>query len=548
MVATRRWTSAVRAWLAGVGLLLPVLALATAAHAQGLGGVPAGSHPPTKTYMNKNVFYLPVIIDERVRHNLREVQLYVKDNPTRPWMLKEKAPATQTGFTYRGMQDGEYWFTVVTVDRAGRMMPADLGSEPPGLIVVLDTHNPQVSARPLPSSRDGMFVRCEVRDANPDPMKTRLEYQTGDKQWRVADPLPNQMETFMIPQQAMFTGMVRVSATDRAGNTASREFDMGALAAAMNPPAGTSGQKTEMPAEDPVVKSMPSPVAGAAVVASTSGTPEAMTAEKCGPALQPCENSSPRPAMPSSPAAVAQAVYQTPDAGPPPCASAPPRQTAANLTRQLVNNSHVFLEYQIEQMGPSGVGKVEVWITKDQGQSWQRLGEDANRKSPVEIDLPGEGLFGVSLVVTNGRGFGGTPPSPGDAPDWWIEVDVTKPTAEILAVQPAFGQDDGGLVITWTARDKNLGAEPIDLYYGISREGPWQTIAKGLKNEGHYRWAVPTDVGAHAFLRLVASDKAGNVTQVETTQPVALDDLSRPRGRVVGVATTGPRLTPPSGN
>jgi hypothetical protein len=59
-------------------------------------------------------------------------------------------------------------------------------------------------------------------------------------------------------------------------------------------------------------------------------------------------------------------------------------------------------------------------------QSWQRLGEDANRKSPVEIDLPGEGLFGVSLVVTNGRGFGGTPPSPGDSPDWWIEVDVTK--------------------------------------------------------------------------------------------------------------------------
>src|SRR5687768_18019653 len=42
-----------------------------------------------------------------------------------------------------------------------------------------------------------------------------------------------------------------------------------------------------------------------------------------------------------------------------------------------------------------------------------------------EVNLPGEGQFGVRLVITNGNGFGGTPPVRGDAPTCRIEVDST---------------------------------------------------------------------------------------------------------------------------
>jgi len=528
--------------------LVPVLAYASAVGAQVPASATSTRPALTKTYMGKNAFYLPVIIDERVRSNLREVQLYVKDNPARPWMLKEKAPPTQTGFTYRGLQDGEYWFTVVTVDKAGRMTPADLGNEPPGLIVVLDTQSPQLDVRPLPSSSEGLFVRCEIHDANPDPLKTRFEFQTADHMWRAADPMPNQLDTFLIPQQAMFTGLVRVSATDRAGNAASREFNIGAMAAAMNTLAPTLSQTLPAaPLETTVVKG---PLSSVPQVVPAGALPsEAALPEKCGPVLQPTETTMPKvPALPGAPAQATPVVYQTSDTTTRRVESAPSHPSPASLVRQLVNNTHVFLEYQIEQMGPSGVGKVEVWLTRDQGQSWARVGEDPDRKSPVEVDLPGEGLFGVSLVVTNGRGFGGTPPTPGDAPDWWIEVDVTKPTAEILGVQPAMGVDDGGLIINWTARDKNLGAEPIDLYYSVNHDGPWQVIAKGLKNDGHYRWSVPTEAGAQAYLRLVATDRAGNSVHCDTAQSVALDDLSRPRGHVVGVATTAPRTRTAAGN
>src|SRR5262249_21071272 len=155
----------------------------------------------------------------------------------------------------------------------------------------------------------------------------------------------------------------------------------------------------------------------------------------------------------------------------------------------------VFLEYKIEQTGPSGVGRVQIWMTRDRGQSWESLGEDADRTSPAEVVLPGEGVFGVTLVVSNGRGFGATPPASGDSPDWWIEVDVTKPRGELVSVFPGNNGDRGVMLITWNAGDKTLGRERVDLYWSANRDGPWMTIAKGLKNDRQYRWTVPQEVG-----------------------------------------------------
>ena len=71
-------------------------------------------------------------------------------------------------------------------------------------------------------------------------------------------------------------------------------------------------------------------------------------------------------------------------------------------------------------------GRVEIWYTRDMGQNWQKLGVDPNRKGQAEADLPGEGVYGVTIVVANGRGFGTTRPSP-----------ATRPTAGSKSTPPA---------------------------------------------------------------------------------------------------------------
>jgi hypothetical protein len=241
--------------------------------------------------------------------------------------------------------------------------------------------------------------------------------------------------------------------------------------------------------------------------------------------------------LPSQPPSLVPAVSNPDTRKVQPAQTVQARREFVPAVQQVVSNPRLMLEYQIEQLGQSGVGKVEVWLTRDKGQTWQRHAEDVDRKSPVEVNLPGEGQFGISLVVSNGRGFGGNVPKAGDTPDYCVEVDVTNPTADILGVRPESGNDGASLLITWTARDANLAAEPIELFYGASTSGPWTPIAKGVKNEGQFRWIAPRDL-SHAHVRLVVHDAAGNSTSVETSQAVALDDLSRPRGRVVSVTPT----------
>jgi hypothetical protein len=211
---------------------------------------------------------------------------------------------------------------------------------------------------------------------------------------------------------------------------------------------------------------------------------------------------------------------------------------ATGAAKQLLNTTHASLDYRIDQVGPSGVGKVEIWITADQGQSWQRLAEDTDRHSPADIDLPGEGLFGVRLVVTNGNGFGGSAPTHGEQPSAWIEVDTTAPFVQLRDVDPI--TDGGTLTIHWTAKDKNLTSEPISLFYRTRQDSPWQVVARGLKNDGSYRWTFPHSVGSQFFFKIEVADQAGNVSTVEAPNPVALD-MTEPRGCVLGITGVRPR-------
>jgi hypothetical protein len=243
--------------------------------------------------------------------------------------------------------------------------------------------------------------------------------------------------------------------------------------------------------------------------------------------LDPESDKEPKPALKTLPTAV------NPPASP--ASTTVQRDFAPN--KHLVNKRQVFLQYQIDQTGASGVGRVEIWLTRDRGQTWEKVGEDADRKSPAEVTLPGEGQYGISLVVANGRGFGATAPNPGDPADWWIEVDVTRPHAELLDVRPGVEENAGAMLVSWVARDRNLKPNSITLSCAVSPEGPWQIIARGLENQGQYRWTVPVELGPQAYVRMETHDAAGNITESRTPQPVTLDDLSRPRARIRAVST-----------
>src|SRR5207249_5254862 len=123
-----------------LALLPGVVMVGAAVLAQTPGSAPAESLPK-KSYTNKTMFRLPVRIDEPARGSVQEIRLYVKRG-TGDWACEQTAPPTQSFFAYHAAHDGEYWFTVVTVNKQGQANPADVAREPPSLIVVVDTQAP----------------------------------------------------------------------------------------------------------------------------------------------------------------------------------------------------------------------------------------------------------------------------------------------------------------------------------------------------------------------------------------------------------------------
>lgn len=445
-----------------------------------------GAAPQTKVYSKRNVFKLPFNIEESQLSEVREVKLFVKTGPNEPWECKLTAPPAQKAFQYTVPGDGEYWFSVVTVDRNGHSYPADVNREPPGLVVVVDTQPPQFDIRPVTMTTGEMALHCHIRDANPDYAKSKLEYRT-DHGWQVLEAMGDQPGMYRLPDPSL-KGMVRAVIYDKAGNSTAKEFSL----------AGTHAADAPVAANHPADMGM-------------NHMPEG------GPSM----------------AGLMQTDYRADKpAAPTPAVSA--NRPTGTPALQLINRTHVPLEYQVDGTGPSGVGKIEVWITADEGQTWKRLCEDSSCKSPIEIELPGEGLFGVTLVAYNGAGGAATTPVRGDNPDCWVEVDTTKPDAQLMAVRPALTDEGSQFLITWTASDKNLKAAPIDLYYSNQHEGPWQPIAHGIKNTGSYRWPVPHGAGPEFYFRLDVSDRAGNVTRCMSNQPLVMD-LSRPKAHVLGI-------------
>ena len=210
---------------------------------------------------------------------------------------------------------------------------------------------------------------------------------------------------------------------------------------------------------------------------------------------------------------------------------------ASGNRSMLVPTPRFKMQYAIEDAGPDGPAVVELWITQDGGRTWIRRGEDPDRKSPFDVDLGGEGTFGLSLVARSASGLGDQPPAPGDPPQSWVEVDTTPPSVQLYPPQIGTGPHAGKVAITWRASDLHLAPRSVSLLWRPDQPGSaWQPILDGQENMGQYIWAVPPSFPARFHIRVEAVDSVGHRGGAETSDsaPVIVD-RSRPRSRIIGL-------------
>lgn len=197
-------------------------------------------------------------------------------------------------------------------------------------------------------------------------------------------------------------------------------------------------------------------------------------------------------------------------------------------THKIINSRSLTINYKVE--GTRGNNRIDFWATQDQGKSWIALRDESAGVSPAKLTLPADGFYGIRIRP----GAGSRPPEVGEDPDLVIEIDSTKPVVNLMQPVIGTGSDDGTMLISWTASDKNLLSNSVNLWYAHKPDGPWEVIVSGYKNAGQYRWTLPTQLSGNVFVRLEVSDRAGNVGQHDYKSPVTLETI-KPRVTIVDV-------------
>jgi hypothetical protein len=192
--------------------------------------------------------------------------------------------------------------------------------------------------------------------------------------------------------------------------------------------------------------------------------------------------------------------------------------TDAQIKR--VGSRTFSLEYDLDDAGRWGVAKVELWGTRDGGKTWNSFAIDDDNRSPLIVTVDAEGVYGFRIAVDVAGNAAAAPPSPGNAPDLWVSVDLQRPVVELTAIERGDGNLADHLVFRWKVVDDNLEPRPISIFYSSRPMGPWSAVATNLEDTGEYAWRVERFVPARFFVRIEARDTAGNLAAYQTREPI----------------------------
>ncbi|HEV3024778.1 MAG TPA: hypothetical protein VGX76_20015, partial [Pirellulales bacterium] len=156
-----------------------------------------------------------------------EVQLHVSTNQGMTWEVVGRVKPEKGGFQFRAAHDGEYWFSIRTLDKQGAIRPD--GALEPQLQVIVDTVAPRLDLTAIRGDAGEIATRWQAVDPHLKPDSFKLEYQstpTGPWERLAVESPPGAMrhtlsgESTWWPRTASDSITVRAEISDLAGNPA----------------------------------------------------------------------------------------------------------------------------------------------------------------------------------------------------------------------------------------------------------------------------------------------------------------------------------------
>jgi len=532
--------------------------------------------PPSVIDWRQSVFSIPfrVNADAGEDGQVTEVRLLVSSDQGQSWVEQGRISPDARRFIFRAPRDGEYWFALRTVDASGTVAPARVGIDS-ALRVNVDTLAPQLKLNAVRGNSGEVHLSWEAIDPHLVSSSLSIQQRSGDDDaWKPISldvPEADSSVARRVGQLKWWPNaavtqpiQLRAEIVDRAGNRAvsMANVDRAARSDDSTRSARPSGemQPIERPSPPAIAgdagQQWPGdilarrPLIGGAPAAQIDLNSDATGSTVDGVGL---------PNYPPPPLAGEQLPAERPKAaaqfasnaierfGPPPLAKFAPNESADSIPSkssdrlpaevatihgpQMVRSRHFELQYDVQAGSGAQPVRVELWGTRDGGQNWFPFGVDADNKSPLQVRVDAEGVYGFRIVVQNSYGGVSQRPQPGDMPEVTIGVDSTPPVVQLVSVMHEPETDKGSLTIRWNATDANFDALPISLSYSLDGKSGWQPIARRISNSSEFLWQPPHTVPPRAYIRLEAVDLAGNLVTVVTPRPATIRQ-ERPAARI----------------
>lgn len=509
--------------------------------------------------------------------DLKQVQLWVSNDQGDTWQMHGSARPDAKHFDFRAAAEGLYLFSVQTVDATGIVVP----SNGPPLKVFVDTTKPDTAVRADINSTGELVVDVRVFDENLDLGTAVLKMRTDrDSQWKNLE-LPELTEVEDITQGQVTTrvGLCREVAvvfaiSDKASNTgeASYKLDMprtaqgdSEMTLASNRQGGLLPSKAASQSDINQGRATTPPIIPGAIAWKPSsgfaeapqpqaGSADTTVVDLPGPGrLASAEGNELSLDGPGGLDLESGSAEELPLPHPVATTVPTPEEALVEKREEVVTDLSSFgqafhcksrafsLDYSVDALGGSTLADVELWGTEDGGRTWQQWGSDPDRQSPFDVQVGNDGMFGFRMVIVGANGLVSNRPKDGDSADVWINVDTSVPSAKITRAVYGEGPEDGMLVIDYKCQDGHLVDRPIALSFSETIDGPWNTIATGLKNTGIYLWKANPNLPERIYIRIEAVDKSGNIGMHRLDLPIDTKGLA-PRGRIQGFR---PILDPP---
>jgi hypothetical protein len=454
--------------------------------------------PTAKLYTTRTPqFSIPYTLQQ----STETIVLFVSNNFGNSWRKVAIQGSEKKTFRFQAPRDGEYWFC--SRIQQSTKTPTNLR---PQMRVFVDTQQPEIELQTNLTPAGEVTLKCNVRDVTLIAKQVSVEIQPAPNSPWQSFPLiehPTLTQPGLInltgrwqPTKATRMALLRVKVLDGAGNLAIAERRI------YFPPSSQQRPQAYKPLRNPYTRAAPHKDAVNWPADNQLATPAIAN----NPA-NPTVNVAPITPVPVQPNAVVTAAK--------PIINGPP----AEVTVHQTNRTRFKLDYALSNANEETT-QVQLWATEDVGKTWRLWGIDQDGQSPLDVEIQRDGTIGFITIISTPADNGKNRPTADSVADIWIRIDRVQPQLQLGDIERTVESGFPEILIKWEATDDNLSDRPIRLQCSQSQQGPWQEISAAVPNAGFYRWRLDPNASGIWFIKVDATDQAGNVISAIVAEPV----------------------------